>query len=101
MMRDDLDLYIEERTKENPRFKATLAEEEKELELAIEMQNMLTEWRKHAGLTSAQVAEKMGIKPPTVSKIERNIVKASIDTLSRYARACGVNDIKISLPLTK
>ncbi len=39
-MRDDLDLYIEERTKENPRFKATLAEEEKELELAIEMQNI-------------------------------------------------------------
>ncbi len=34
-MRDDLDLYIEERTKENPRFKATLVEEEKELDLAI------------------------------------------------------------------
>ncbi|CDG86770.1 helix-turn-helix domain-containing protein [Xenorhabdus bovienii] len=97
MMRDDLDLYIEERTKENPRFKAALAEEEKELELAIEMQNILAEWRKNAELTSAQVAEKMGIKPPTVSKIERNIVKASIDTLSRYARACGVNDINISL----
>ncbi|WP_426578398.1 helix-turn-helix domain-containing protein [Xenorhabdus stockiae] len=97
MMRDDLDLYIEARTQENPRFKAALAEEEKELELAIEMQNMLAEWRKNAGLTSAQVAEKMGIKPPTVSKIEKNIVKASIDTLSRYARACGVNDIKISL----
>ncbi|CDH00872.1 helix-turn-helix domain-containing protein [Xenorhabdus bovienii] len=97
MMRDDLDLYIEERTKENPRFKAALAEEEKELELAIEMQNILSEWRKNAGLTSAQVAEKMGIKPPTVSKIERNIVKASIYTLSRYARACGVNDINISL----
>ncbi|OTA19158.1 transcriptional regulator [Xenorhabdus beddingii] len=96
-MRDDLDLYIEERTEENPRFKAALAEEEKDLELAIEMQNMLAEWRKNAGLTSAQVAEKMGIKPPTVSKIERNIVKASIDTLSRYARACGVNDINISL----
>ncbi|MBE8597212.1 helix-turn-helix domain-containing protein [Xenorhabdus sp. BG5] len=96
-MRDDLDLYIEERTKENSQFKAALAEEEKELELMIEMQNMLAEWRRNAGLTSAQVAEKMGIKPPTVSKIERNIVKASIDTLSRYARACGVNDIKISL----
>lgn len=96
-MRDDLDLYIEERTKENSQFKAALAEEEKELELMIAMQNMLAEWRKNAGLTSAQVAEKMGIKPPTVSKIERNIVKASIDTLSRYARACGVHDIKISL----
>ncbi|MCC8379537.1 helix-turn-helix transcriptional regulator [Xenorhabdus sp. PB30.3] len=96
-MRDDLDLYIEERKKENPRFQAALAEEEKELELAIEMQDMLAEWRKNAGLTSAQVAEKMGIKPPTVSKIEKNIVNASIDTLRRYARACGVNDIHISL----
>ncbi|PHM60596.1 transcriptional regulator [Xenorhabdus stockiae] len=96
-MRDDLDLYIEERTQENPRFKAALAEEEKALELTIEMQNMLAEWRRNAGLTSAQVAERMGIKPPTVSRIEKNIVKASIDTLSRYARACGVDDIKISL----
>ncbi|CEE93474.1 hypothetical protein XNA1_3820002 [Xenorhabdus nematophila str. Anatoliense] len=35
-MSDDLDLYIEERTKENKRLKYDLAEEEEELELVIE-----------------------------------------------------------------
>jgi transcriptional regulator with XRE-family HTH domain len=61
------------------------AEERKE-----RLQALLAEWKQHAGLTSAQVAERMGIKPPTVSRMEKNITSASIDTLARYAKACGV-----------
>ena len=48
-------------------------------------------WRKEAGLTSAQVAERMGIKAPTISRMEKNASRMSIQTLVRYARACGVN----------
>lgn len=62
------------------------AEERKE-----HLQALLAEWRSHAGLTSAQVAERMGVKPATVSRIEKNIYTAKIDTLARYARACGVH----------
>ncbi len=56
------------------------------------LQALLVEWKEHAGLTSAQVAERMGIKPPTVSRMEKNITSASVDTLARYAKACGVNN---------
>ncbi|MGC6031503.1 helix-turn-helix domain-containing protein [Enterobacter kobei] len=48
-------------------------------------------WRVEAGLTSAEVAERMGIKPPTVSRMEKNATKMSYETLCRYARTCGVN----------
>lgn len=61
------------------------------------LQAMLAEWRKSAGLTRAQVAERMGVTPPTVSRMESNIIKASIDTLVRYARACGIKHPQIML----
>lgn len=75
----------------DPEYRAAWeAEERKE-----RFQALLAEWRKHAGLTSAQVAERMGIKPPTISRMEKNINSASIDTLARYARACGVDTATI------
>lgn len=55
------------------------------------LQETLAGWRKNAGLTSAQVAERMGIKPPTVSRMEKNAIKMSYETLLRYASACGVH----------
>ena len=60
------------------------AEEASEL-----LRETLATWRKEAGLTSAQVAERMGIKAPTISRMEKNASR--IQTLVRYARACGVN----------
>jgi len=71
---------------ERDEFRAAYeAEERKE-----RLQALLIEWRNHAGLTSAQVAERMGIAAPTLSRMEKNIEAAKIDTLARYARACGV-----------
>lgn len=61
------------------------------------LQAMLADWRSGAGLTRAQVAERMGVTPPTVSRIESNIIKASIDTLVRYANACGIKHPQIVL----
>ncbi len=66
-------------------------------ERKIRLQEMLAEWRKHAGLTRAQVAERMGVTPPTVSRMEANIIKASLETIARYARACGVKHPQITL----
>lgn len=63
-----------------------------EAEEALEnLQNTLCEWRTMAGLTSAQVAERMGVKPPTVSRMEKHATKMSYETLIRYAHACGIN----------
>ena len=45
--------------------------------------------RQKAGLTQAQVAERMGVKQPVVAKIEGGRANVSIDTLKRYAHATG------------
>lgn len=68
------------------------AEERKE-----RLREMLAQWRDHAGLTRAQVAERMGVSAPTVSRMEANITRASLDTLTRYALVCGVKHPQIKL----
>ena len=77
----------------DPDVQAAYEAEERKMRL----QAMLAEWRRHAGLTRAQVAERMGVTPPTVSRMEANVIKASIETLARYARACGIKHPQITL----
>lgn len=64
---------------------------------ARESRALLAEWRKHDNLTKAQVAERMGVTPPVISRLENNITKVSIDTLTRYAHACGIKKNVIAL----
>ncbi|MFL9901735.1 helix-turn-helix transcriptional regulator [Paraburkholderia fungorum] len=49
--------------------------------------------RRDAGLTQAQVAERMGTKAPAITRLERALASGqhspSVDTLRRYAAACG------------
>ncbi|WP_114262321.1 helix-turn-helix domain-containing protein [Klebsiella pneumoniae] len=58
------------------------AEEASEL-----LRETLATWRKDAGLTSAQVAERMGIKAPTISRMEKNAARMSIQR-----HCCKVSD---------
>ncbi|KMH32178.1 helix-turn-helix domain-containing protein [Klebsiella pneumoniae] len=44
------------------------------------LRTMLAQWREQAGLTRAQVAQRMGVSAPTVSRMEANITRASLDT---------------------
>ncbi|NHB93711.1 helix-turn-helix domain-containing protein [Photorhabdus cinerea] len=75
---------------QNPDVMAAYLAEKKEEEL----QELLADMRRRAGINSTQVAERMGITQPAVSKLEKNASKASISTLERYAAACGAS-IKI------
>jgi ribosome-binding protein aMBF1 (putative translation factor) len=56
--------------------------------------------RHEAGLSQAQVAERMGTKAPAVTRLERALASGqhspSLDTLRRYAAACG-KTLRISL----
>jgi DNA-binding XRE family transcriptional regulator len=61
------------------------------------LRSMLAQWRKQAGLTRAQVAQRMGVSAPTVSRMEANITRASLDTLTRYALACGIQHPQVLL----
>ncbi len=49
--------------------------------------------RHAAGLTQAQVAERMGTMPPSVARLERSLATGkhspSLATLRKYAQACG------------
>lgn len=54
----------------------------------------LQEWRDSAGLPTTVIAERMGITAGSVQRIEKNPLICTINTLARYAHACG---IKISL----
>ncbi|MEX3958716.1 helix-turn-helix domain-containing protein [Trinickia sp. EG282A] len=49
--------------------------------------------RRAAGLSQAQVAERMGTKAPAVTRLERALASGkhspSVDTLRKYAAACG------------
>ncbi|MFQ1046937.1 helix-turn-helix domain-containing protein [Avibacterium paragallinarum] len=54
-----------------------------------ELQFLLKSLRQKAGLTVSQVAERMGVSQPAVSKLEKNASRASMMTLLRYAQACG------------
>lgn len=57
---------------------------------AEEVQSLLYSMRSQAGLNLSQVAERMGISQPAVSRLERNADKATLSSLIRYAKACGM-----------
>lgn len=51
--------------------------------------------RKEAGLTQAEVAERMGTQAPAVVRLERSLATGkhspSIATVRKYVKACGKN----------
>lgn len=55
------------------------------------------QWHKHGNLTKVRVAESMRVTSPVISRLENDITKTSIDTLTRYARACGIKKPVIAL----
>jgi transcriptional regulator with XRE-family HTH domain len=55
--------------------------------------DILLKARQDAGLTQAQVAERMGTQPPAVARLERALATGkhspSLATLRKYAQAVG------------
>lgn len=76
----------------NPEVKKAYEEESQEEELRA----VLIEMKSKSGLTSTEIAVRMGVSQPAVSRLERNVSNASLSTLQRYATACGMR-IKLSL----
>lgn len=58
-----------------------------------ELLDQLLKARHEAGLTQAQVAERMGTQAPSVARLERALATGrhspSLATLRKYAQACG------------
>lgn len=55
--------------------------------------DLLLKARHDAGLTQAQLAERMGTQPPAVARLERALATGkhspSVATIRKYAKACG------------
>lgn len=75
---------------ENPAVRAEYERIERE---EMSMLDAILKARREAGLTQAQVAERMGTKAPAVARLESALVSGkhspSIETLKRYAAAMG------------
>jgi len=51
--------------------------------------NQLLDMRKASGLTQEQVADKMRTKKSNISRLEKGGSTPKVDTLRKYAKACG------------
>ncbi|MBA3573027.1 MAG: helix-turn-helix transcriptional regulator, partial [Pyrinomonadaceae bacterium] len=80
---------LKKRALQNPEVKAEFDALEPEFTLLREMLKA----RKKAGLTQAEVAERMGTKAPAVTRLESSLVSGkhspSLATLRKYAAAMG------------
>ncbi|NSM23937.1 helix-turn-helix transcriptional regulator [Shewanella sp. ZOR0012] len=68
-----------------------LAEQRKE-----ELSAAIIGMRRHAGLSSVQIADKMGLSLSSVLKIEKYPERVSFERLDAYAIVCGFR-LKISI----
>ncbi len=86
--------------KQEPDFKA--AYDELETEFALLRELLIA--RQRSGMTQAEVAEKMGTKPPAVTRLETSLSdqkhSPSIATLKKYAEAVGCR-LEVHLVPTK
>lgn len=86
--------------KQDPEFKKEY--DDLEVEFALLRELLLA--RQRAGLTQADVAEKMGTKPPAVTRLETALSdrrhSPTIATLKKYAEAVGCR-LEVHLVPTK
>ncbi|MBE3588699.1 MAG: helix-turn-helix transcriptional regulator [Thermoanaerobacteraceae bacterium] len=60
-----------------------------ELELEYRISGLLIKLRNEAGLTQAELAEKIGTTQSAIARMESGKVIPKLDSLARIAMACG------------
>jgi len=83
---------LAKRWMKEPGFKAGYDALDEEFALA----SQLIDARSRAGLTQAEVAEKMGTSQSTVARLESGTAMPSLSTLRRFAQATGAR-VRITL----
>lgn len=76
---------IKKKALQDPAVRQAYDEADRELALI----EMLYDMRETAGLTKTELANRLGVKPPSINRLESNPLGASLKTLERYAAACG------------
>lgn len=54
-----------------------------------ELHDLLISMKEKAGINSKELAQRLGITPPAITRLEKKPHTASLTTLYRYADACG------------
>lgn len=80
--------------------KSSVQKEYKALETEFSLLRQMLRARKRAGLSQAQVAERMGTKSPAITRLESSLSSGkhspSLATIKKYAEALGCHlEIKI------
>ena len=80
--------------------KSSVKKEYLELEPEFSLLKEMLKARKEAGLSQAQIAERMGTKPPSIARLEASLSSGkpspSLSTIKKYAKALGYNlEIKL------
>ena len=78
--------YITQREAEDPEFRAELAA----LRPEIEFRSALINARVAAGLTQAELAERVGTRQPAIARLESGGAKPSFDMLTRLSAALNL-----------
>ena len=79
--------YLEERKKRDPEF---ASEYEKNYE-AFKLGSMIKALREDSGITQQELADKIGSKKSTISRMENHAEDVRLSTLQKVAAACGKN----------
>lgn len=82
---DDLDRYARRRAGHDPAFADGLQQESAAFRVGVCLQQA----RIDAGLTRAEVADRLDAKPVTVGRMETNAGEIRLSLLQRYAEAVG------------
>lgn len=88
----DVERYIRERKKRNPKF----AENFESGYDAFEFSVMLRRARERAGITQEAIAKKLRTKKSAISRIENHAEDIRLSTLGKYAKALG-KKLKVQL----
>jgi UDP-N-acetylglucosamine 1-carboxyvinyltransferase len=73
---------------------------ENPLEIIESVAARIAELRRGAGLTQAQVAERLGMTVSNYQRIEHGLLNTSVKTLVRVANAIGVKTVDFFMPRT-
>ncbi len=63
--------------------------EEQGLSIESEIHELLQNMREQAGLSRTELARRLEVMPPAITRLEKRPAQASMTTLTRYAEACG------------
>lgn len=81
----DLQAYISERKKTDPKFAEGYEEGFRNFKIGV----LLKQAREKAGLTQDEVARQLNTKKTAVSRIENHAEDIRLSTLEKYAKAFG------------